>query len=413
MRKTKNTFRMNQRNGSVLVLVLLVVLIGFIVGSGLMTLGTQSRIAAINTVRDMHARAAADAGLDSAIQQINSAVASKSWSDGVVPTAENQLLALTDSIYSYKTSYEETKGYEIVSVGTNEYRTRTVRAMLGLKGVFNSAIQCKNSIILKSGTVIDAIDSTISLNPDDCDESVMIGTNSINSDAIVLNSGVQVDGDVVIGVGGDTNTVIKDLGATTDSKYPMPTASEFPTVSAPALIGPDSEIKVKTGEMTLGSGGNYPSTGRFSGISLGQGAQLRVIGDCTLYITGDVDMGQDSEIILDNSKDAKLTIYLDGDWISDNSSGINNQGETFDFRLYGTSTDSQEINLKAKSEMIGIVYAPNADITIFSGGDIYGSFVANNFELKNPANFFYDVALKTVSVTDEGARFVINRWDEQ
>ena len=73
----------------------------------------------------------------------------------------------------------------------------------------------------------------------------------------------------------------------------------------------------------------------------------------------------------------------------------------------------QAINIKAKSEFYGVIYAPDADLTMFSGGDIYGSFVTNNFELKNPASFLYDVSLKTITVFDEGARFVINRWNEQ
>jgi Tfp pilus assembly protein PilX len=64
----------SRKSGSVLVLVLLVVLISFIIGSGLLALGTQSRVASINQVQNMMARSAADAGLERAIQEINSAL---------------------------------------------------------------------------------------------------------------------------------------------------------------------------------------------------------------------------------------------------------------------------------------------------------------------------------------------------
>jgi hypothetical protein len=147
---------------------------------------------------------------------------------------------------------------------------------------------------------------------------------------------------------------------------------------------------------------------------MSQGTILRVIDDCTLYITGDVDMGQSSEIILDASKNAKLTIYLDGNWISDNNSSINNETKSpSTFALYGTGSLGQAIDIKAKGEFYGVIYAPDADLTMFSGGDIVGSFVTNNFELKNPAEFLYDASLRTVTVYDEGARFVVNRWHEQ
>lgn len=411
MKKTRQITK--NKSGSILVLVLLVVLISFIIGTGLLALGTQSRIASINQVQDIMARSAADAGLERAIQEINNAVISGTWSTGVQPTASSVALPNSQAEYSVKTAYDGTDGYTIVSVGTDRNRSRTINARLRLKGLFENAIQCRDTVILKSGSVIDAIDSSISLNPDDCSEMVMIGTNSTDADKVILNMGVEVDGDVVVGVGGDTSTVIKDLGATYDSSYSMSTPVEFPPVYPPSMFGPDTAIAFKSSEMTIGPGGDYPATGRFSGISMKSGAVLRVIGDCTLYITGDVDLGYNAEIIVDGSKSASLTIYLDGDWLADNSASVNNATQTpSTFKLYGTGPVGQEIDMKAKGEFYGVIYAPDADLTMYSGANIYGSFVANNFELKNPANFLYDVSLKTVSVFEEGARFVVNRWRE-
>ncbi|MHC4230983.1 MAG: DUF7305 domain-containing protein [Planctomycetota bacterium] len=402
-----------KRPGSVLVLVVLVVLISFIIGTGLLALGTQSRVSSVNQVQDMKARSAADAGMERALQEINNAVRAKTWSESVTPYVNNAALPFSDSVYSIKTHYDTTDGYQVVSVGTDRDYTRSVSATLGLRGLFDNAIQCRDNITLKAGTVVDTIDSTISMDPADCDEKAIIGTNSTDPDSIILNWGVVVDGDVVVGVGGDTSTVIKDLGATMDSSYPMSTSVEFPAISAPSLFGPDTSIGIKKNEKTIGPGGDFPATGRFNNIKMSQGTTLRVIGDCTLYITGDVTMGQNSEILLDASKNAKLTIYLDGDWNSDNNSGINNETTaTNTFSLYGTGPVGQAIDIKAKGEFYGVIYAPDANLTMYSGGNIYGSFVTNNFELKNPAEFFYDASLRTITVDQEGARFVINRWKE-
>ncbi len=396
-----------------LVLVVLVVLISFIIGTGLLALGTQSRVSSVNQVQDMKARSAADAGMERALQEINNAVRAKTWSESVTPYVNNAALPFSDSVYSIKTHYDTTDGYQVVSVGTDRDYTRSVSATLGLRGLFDNAIQCRDNITLKAGTVVDTIDSTISMDPADCDEKAIIGTNSTDPDSIILNWGVVVDGDVVVGVGGDTSTVIKDLGATMDSSYPMSTSVEFPAISAPSLFGPDTSIGIKKNEKTIGPGGDFPATGRFNNIKMSQGTTLRVIGDCTLYITGDVTMGQNSEILLDASKNAKLTIYLDGDWNSDNNSGINNETTaTNTFSLYGTGPVGQAIDIKAKGEFYGVIYAPDANLTMYSGGNIYGSFVTNNFELKNPAEFFYDASLRTITVDQEGARFVINRWKE-
>ena len=416
MKKNLNKLCTKSKSGSVLVLVLLVILVSFIIGTGLLALGTQTRVASINQVQDMMARSAADAGLERAIQEINNAVTAKTWSESVTPYVSDADLPYSESVYSVKTQYDAADGYSITSVGTDRNRSYTVNATLRLKGLFENAIQCRDNIILKAGTVIDTIDSSISMNPADCDEKAIIGTNSVEADSVILNYGVVVDGDVVVGVGGDTSTVIKDLGATLDRSYSLSSAVEFQTISPPSLFGPDSAISITTigAEKTIGPGGDYPASGRFSGISIRRGTTLRVIGDCTLYLTGNVRMGQDSTILLDASKDAKLTIYLDGNWISDNGADINNQNDTPSaFNLYGTSSTEQSIDIKAKGEFYGVIYAPDADLTMYSGGNIYGSFVTENFELKNPANFYYDASLKTVSVYEEGARFVINRWSEQ
>lgn len=407
MKKTK------QKSGSVLILVVVIALVTMALGAGMLTLGTQSRMTAIRATDDISARAAADAGLDLAVRQINNAVASKTWLPLLRPHFEDVELEGSNSTFSVRTTWDPGNGYRLQSTGTCSSRQRTVETALRLKGPFESAVLCRDTLSLKSGTIVQCIDSRISMNPDDTDEDVVIGTNSTSNDMVILNNGVVVDGDIVVGVGGNVNTVIKDLGATTGDRYAMPEDVDFPPINPPKLLGPDWPITVNNGERTIGFGGQYPAIGRFSGMNLKQGTRLKVVGPCILYITGNVSMGQDSEIILDKASNSSLKIYLDGNWSSDNNSGINNSTLSAEkFTLYGTGGANQQINLKAKSDFYGAIYAPDADVTVFSGGDLYGSFAAENFELKNPANFYYDIALREVHVYDEGAHFVVSRWSE-
>ncbi|MBL7214932.1 MAG: hypothetical protein ISS71_04565 [Phycisphaerae bacterium] len=412
--KKKNRWVCRKKTGSVLVLIIFVVLISLIIGTGLLALGTQTRVETLGKIQDIMAHSAADAGMEYAIQQINNTVKDGTWSPSVLPNAVNTPLSESDSTYSVMTQYSATTGYTVQSAGTNRNRTRNIAATLRLKGLFDMAIQCREGVVLKGGTVIEAIDSDISLDPDDTDEKAIIGTNSINAGSIVLNNNVKIDGDVVVGVGGDVGTVIKDLGASTLDRYSLSADVEFPTVEPPAFVGPDTLIEVKIGEKTIGGGGDYPASGRFSGLKLKNDCILRVIDNCVLYITGDVNMSNSSEIIVDTTGNASLVIYLDGSWISDNSSGVTNTTQSSSaFQLFGTGGVGQIIDLKAKGDMFGSVYAPNAILTVFSGGDLYGAFVADSFELKNPARFYYDVALKDASVLDEGAHYVISRWNEK
>ena len=110
-----------------------------------------------------------------------------------------------------------------------------------------------------------------------------------------------------------------------------------------------------------------------------------------------------------------MILYADSDIHCRESSGITvedpaKNSETL--KLYATGEGTQYFDIKAKSEWVGVVYAPNADIDLFAGGDVYGAVVANNFDFKAGGNYHYDKALKKVSVDDEGVRFVIKRWSE-
>ena len=85
-------------------------LISLIIGTGLLALGTQSRISSINQVQDMMSRSAADAGMERAVQEINNAVAAKTWSASVTPYVSNAALPYSNSVYSVKTAYDATDG---------------------------------------------------------------------------------------------------------------------------------------------------------------------------------------------------------------------------------------------------------------------------------------------------------------
>ena len=68
--------------------------------------------------------------------------------------------------------------------------------------------------------------------------------------------------------------------------------------------------------------------------------------------------------------------------------------------------------IKSQSDFSGVVYAPNADIVVMAMGDVYGSFIGNDFERKQGGNFYYDEALKDIRINDVGVRFVLDQWSE-
>jgi hypothetical protein len=265
-------------------------------------------------------------------------------------------------------------------------------------------------MILKADTLIDGYNSQ---DPLDTDVEVNISTQSTADSSIILNTGVIVEGDVTVGIGGDPDTVIKDMGATTGDQLSGIVEEPLPLISPPAL--PDMGIDITaTGEIvTIGPA----DSGQYGNIILTKGATVGVLeisgGDVVLYITGDIELGESCELVIKD--DSSLTVYIDGDIHCRTGSSVNNEyppENPTKLKLYGTSETTQYFDLKAKSTWSGIIYAPNADIDLYANGDFYGSVVANNFELKAGGNYHYDEALREVELDDVGVRFVIKRWHE-
>jgi cytoskeletal protein CcmA (bactofilin family) len=249
-----------------------------------------------------------------------------------------------------------------------------------------------------------------SADPADTDIDVKIGTTGTLSDRIPLGPGTVVDGDVFVGVGGDPSVVVGAGGTITGEKYALTEEPEFPVITPPPLPDMGTDLSADSTTLTIGPA----DSGKYTAITLSGGGGAGVLeidgGDVALHITGNIDVGNGCEVIV--REGSSLTIYADGDLYADNSMGFNNEpGNVEDFALYGTGEGEQEFALKAKSNVFGVVYAPNANITLYPSSEIHGALVGNNVTIKSGGTFYYDEALKALH--DVGARFVVQRWYEE
>ncbi|NIO62360.1 MAG: hypothetical protein GTO35_07150, partial [Gammaproteobacteria bacterium] len=224
-------------------------------GTGLLALGLNSRIFSIRTASAIKARTAADAGLTRALFNMNSKLKIKPWDDSILPHERGIDLPNCDAIFSYRVIPNISgSGYIIRSIGQSGKARKIVYATIGLQGPFDNAILTKQTLILKSDTIVDGYNS---MDPFDDDIDIDIGTQSTSNDSVVLNNGVVVKGDVFAGTGSDLDTVIKDLGATTGDRY---TAAPYslPQAIAPALHDRGAiEAQGKTVTITPEDSGQY------------------------------------------------------------------------------------------------------------------------------------------------------------
>ena len=382
-----NKLLQSKRRGSAIALVLLVIVILLATGTGLLSLGLRSRIFAIRNASDITARCAADAGLTIAVFEMNEKLKVKPWDDSTLPQVTERTLLNCDAIFSYTATGDLDNGYIIESVGKSNQAERKVSSTLRLKGLFDSAILVQDTITLVTGTLVEGYDPE---NPSEGDVPVEIATTSDDAGDITLGPGAEVDGEVLVGVQG-----------------------YFPPVNPPTLPDMGTDIDIFGGTLTIGPG----DSGMYTDISAARGpggAGVLEIdgGDVVLYVTGNILLGQDCEILI--RPDSSLTLYLDGDLTGNNSCGVNNETQDATcFALYGTGED-QDIELRARSDFYGAVYAPNADITIRAGCNVCGSFISESFTTTGTGSLIrYDAALRNVTTTDVGVVFVVQYWSEE
>ena len=397
--------RKKQRKGAILALMVMLVLLLSMTSLALIRVGTEARLRTVKSVSQISARFAADAGVERALYLMNKDLEAGTWTLDDVPTYSAESLTACNADYTVTFTGDLTNGYQITSVGHSGSQTKTVRATVELTSVFSDdfAILTRGSLIIKNNSNI------YGYNSGDLSESgvpVSIGTLSIQDDSINIGNNGTVAGDIYVGPNGDPGDVVQ-LGNGTDvagEMFIMPQEYYLPSISPPDYVASQGAISGKN--VTL----NASDSGKYTSITISNNGKLTINGDVTLYVTGDIELNNKVEIEIGNNDSLKL--YFDGDFITKNNAGINNSSQIpSKAMLFGTGTN-QTIEMKNKNALYGVIYAPNADMEVFNKIDIYGSVIVDSINLKNSADIYYDKALKNVSLSDEGIRFTIKRWEE-
>ena len=421
----------SKRRGSAMALAVVAVMILLAMGVGLLSLGVNGRIHAVRNASDIKARCAADAGLTMALFEMNEKLKVKPWNDSTLPSAKGVDLPYYDATCTYKVVGSLAGGYTLQSFGQSGNANRGISATIKLQSGFSSAILTKNQLTLKSNTVVDGYNSA---DPFDTEFIVDIGSQSNANDSVVLNMGSVVNGDVFVATGADLDDAIKGAGTVTGDKHTA-APEPLPTVTAPVLTAKTAiDVTGQTLTLTPADSGSYPEIYLHQGVLteevvtvkgkkvtvetvvIGTAPSVLEIdgGDVVLHLTGDIQLENSCEIIV--REGSTLTIYTDGNIHARNGSSISTEASpkvANTIEIFTTSEDSQYIDIKAKSTFSGTIYAPDDEVVLYAGGDVYGSIVADSFNYMSGGNFYFDEALRDdVSTDDEVVVFTVNRWYE-
>ncbi len=388
-----------KNRGSTIPLALVALVLLLLMGMSLLSQGHNTRVYSIRTSSDIAAQCAADAGLTKALFEMNKKLKTKLWSDENLPTATNTSLANCDAVYNYKVTDVPGIGYRIESTGISIQNTKKVSCTLKLQGPFDAAIFTENGISLYSTAIIDGY------NYEEGDEILKIGTNSTNSGAVDLRNLSVVNGDVMVGMGGNPDDVIENNGTITGETGTLTQEYDMPSITVPEWLLSLPSSGIIKNNTTIQFSAKYDS------IDLNSGNTITIDGDVVMYIAGDMTIKSSAELLI--KEDASLTLYLGGNFEGKNSSDINNETKLpNNLKIYGLD-DCESMIFKNSSDFYGSVYAPNANVEMKNSSDVYGSVISKSFDQKNSASFYYDASLRDVNVDDEAVRFVVTDWREE
>jgi len=184
---------------------------------------------------------------------------------------------------------------------------------------------------------------------------------------------------------------------------------DFPDVQAPFSGGayaPASGSYLGTNYTYLLTSGNY----EMSSLSMSSKNQMLVLGNAVLYVKGDVSISGQASIIL--GPNGSLRLYVAGANADLSGGGVVNTGSATNFFYFGLPSNTS-LKLSGNAGMTGVVYAPNAALTLAGGGstdyNFSGATVSASVRMDGHFNFHYDESLAD---NDLRRGLIVNSWNE-
>lgn len=255
--------------------------------------------------------------------------------------------------------------------------------LFGAEGITASGSVFMDSYSSKEGTYASQATNVNPITGDKyANEAGHMGTNG----NIQVSGNLSVYGDAKPGPGGALKVNGKSMYISGSTSQASSTANPpVPTYSPP--IGSSGDLNLKNKQTHTLISGTY----RYDQISMGSQTVLTFAGEVTLYVDGKVDIGGQAMIVL--TPTAKVTIFHGSGDFSLGGDGLVNQSQIPGNFIIRSST-SGTFTYTGTADFYGAVFAPNAEFKQSGNSAFFGAFVARRVtKLTGDAVFHYDEAL--------------------
>lgn len=294
--------------------------------------------------------------------------------------------------------------YQILSQGQmqNEQRQLEVIVNVHLPLQLPYGVQAASTITMARNNLVDSYDSQVGLYGED--DNILangdVATNGTGVGAVSVGKDSTVNGDVFIGVGGNTSTdVTLGPGATISGNSYAFTTPESLTPEEFSGTGGTDLVVANGASLELGGG-----THSYTSITLGQNATVTVTDDATFYVKNAFTLNQHAEFITNCGGTCQLTIMVEGGTVPTVAVVTLHQGSLLSagndptlLTLHVTGEEGQtvagKVQIDQNNGIYGTLYAPLSTVDLDKNALVYGAVIGYTINMAMGATVHYDEAL--------------------
>jgi hypothetical protein len=236
---------------------------------------------------------------------------------------------------------------------------------------FKNAIHARNTVELVGNAWTDSYDSRNGpYHPiNNRGHRGHVSTDGIAAGIITVSSNSSIDGDAIVGPGGNVSTAVNNSGTITGLLGTEPGTQNLPLSSIPAGLINQGPLTIAGNAIrVLGEGAYW-----FTMISITGNARLQTTGAVKIYVTGNIDIGGNG-IATAGNLPPNLLIY-----------GTQDPSDA--------SQKTTTVKIHGNGNFYGAVYAPGAALDVYGNGAVYGALTGNTAKINGNGGFHYDEAL--------------------
>ena len=382
----------DSRSGSALVIVLLLAVILAGLGAALASTAKASSDVVRSSINEDRALLLAESAM---------AAATSRWARDEDPVLGQEAAPIKEGAGSYWVTSSQLDPDTVSLIVTAQVdrstsvievvmkKSSAATPLFGEHGVF-----AREWVEWSDNGTIDSYDPAIGYNNMSPAERSMASMRS--NDSIYLTGGTTMHGDVTL-----NGTATTDDGATVTGAIVQATEYYTPPPLPPVPSFPSEGTWLAfSSTRTIESGDHAYDSMEFNGDSV-----TTIIGPATIT-TGDFLLDQDSRVVVD-ATDGPVVFHIRGRFFIKNGTHFvtsDHDPESLQFFISTENgTTGEKVTFQGGGVLEGFVFAPNSDVVVNNGTNVFGALVANRLSMRGGAQLHQDVSLSTFSLSEDGA----------